>query len=301
MIIAGCQRWRERRESYVPARELFNPRAHEVAPLAQDLAKAFVEANHYSGSCSARTRQFGLYSGSDLVGVAVFGEPGGPKVKAILPCPAAQTLELGRLVLLEGVLANAESWFVARCFDQLRRAGYGGVISFADPLPRTTIAGKVVFGGHAGTIYQSLNAGQLGTDGGDRPLRGAGGVGGDPDQGRNTNTAPTFHLGGAHGAEVRPATTNPTTLSRFLPAAARVSWPPAPRTDSPSARRDATTRRGSTRASSRSGALLVNNKGRTRRASHDERVSMASRTPKRAPHFSGPASGAGDRLPRDPG
>ena len=61
-------------------------------------------------------------------------------------------------MLLQDVLANAESWFVARCFEHLRRAGYGGIVTFADPEPRTTTAGRIVFGGHAGTIYQALSA-----------------------------------------------------------------------------------------------------------------------------------------------
>jgi len=168
MIINGCQRWREGRESYRPAREPFDPRAHEVVRMQKTRrgytgptvgeAKAFVERHHYSGSSSSTCRVFGLYERAELVGVAVFGQPVTGSVLDILPCPRDEALELGRLVLLERVLANAESWFVARCFEQLRADGYSGVISFADPEPRTTVAGRVAFGGHAGTIYQGLNA-----------------------------------------------------------------------------------------------------------------------------------------------
>lgn len=67
-------------------------------------------------------------------------------------------MELGRLVLLEDVPANGESWFIARCFDLLRRRGYAGVISHADPVPRTASDGRLVFPGHVGTIYQASNA-----------------------------------------------------------------------------------------------------------------------------------------------
>jgi hypothetical protein len=162
VLIDGCQRWRERRESYRPAGEPFDPRTHEVARLAAAEAKAFVQRHHYSGSCSPPGERFGLFAGPDLVGVAVFGEAASPKVLEILPCPPDQALVLGRLVLLQQVRANAESWFVAQCFEHLRRAGYGGIITYADPESRTTLAGRVVFGGHAGTIYQALSAAYTG-------------------------------------------------------------------------------------------------------------------------------------------
>lgn len=162
MIIDACQRWRAGRESYRPAREPFDPQAHEAVRMLgggpAGEARAFVEREHYSGSCSSTCRVFGLFERAALVGVAVFGQPVTGAVLDILPCPRDQALELGRLVLLEHVGANAESWFVARCFEQLRADGYAGVISFADPEPRMTIAGEVAFGGHAGTIYQALGA-----------------------------------------------------------------------------------------------------------------------------------------------
>lgn len=76
----------------------------------------------------------------------------------VLPCPRAEAVELGRLVLLDDVGVNAESWFVARFFELLRREGYGGVVSFSDPQPRLTSAGDIVLPGHVGTVYQALNA-----------------------------------------------------------------------------------------------------------------------------------------------
>lgn len=162
MIITACQRWRARRESYRPAREVFDVRAHEVSRMlpggpAGD-AKDFVERHHYSGTCSSTCRVFGLFEHAELVGVAVFGQPVTGATLDILPCPREQALELGRLVLLDRVGANAESWFVARAFDLLGADGYAGVVSFADPEPRTTLTGAVVFGGHAGTVYQALGA-----------------------------------------------------------------------------------------------------------------------------------------------
>ena len=61
------------------------------------------------------------------------------------------------MVLLDLVPANAESWFIARCFELLRRVGLHGVVSFSDPVPRTTTDGRSIFAGHVGTIYQASN------------------------------------------------------------------------------------------------------------------------------------------------
>ncbi len=164
MSAAVCQRWRDRRDSYRPADEPFDPRAHEVATIADDTtARAFVERHHYSGSYPAARRRFGLYERAGrLVGVAVFSVPVRPEVLRPLPGPASTGLELGRFVLLDEVRANAETWFLARCLASLGREGFAGVVSFSDPMARKTADGHTVFGGHVGTIYQASNAVYLG-------------------------------------------------------------------------------------------------------------------------------------------
>ncbi len=162
MLVDAVQRWRGGRASYRPAGEVIDPRRYEVAPIdgrgADNIARAFVEAHHYSGSMGAARERIGLYRGGALVGIAVFTHPAQDKVLACLPCPKAEAVELGRLVLLDDVPANGESWFIARAFAELRSRGYAGVVSFADPVPRTSISGEVVFPGHLGTIYQASNA-----------------------------------------------------------------------------------------------------------------------------------------------
>lgn len=163
MITTVVQRWRQGRDSYRPAREVIDPRRYEVVQLPADNAvKPFVEAHHYSGSYPAARYRFGLYERGILVGVAVFSHPVNDRVLDALPCPREEGVELGRLVLLDDVPANAESWFIARCFEGLRREGIAGVISFSDPLPRTSAEGRVVFGGHIGVVYQASNAVYLG-------------------------------------------------------------------------------------------------------------------------------------------
>ena len=159
MIVGAVQRWRARQGAYRPAGETIDPRSFEVAPIPDDrTAKSFVLEHHYSGSYPPARRRFGLYRGAELVGVAVFSVP--VNARSLDPCPgdANSRAELGRLVLLDDVEANGESWFVARCFESLAREGFTGVVSFADPVPRSSSNGLVIFPGHIGTIYQALNA-----------------------------------------------------------------------------------------------------------------------------------------------
>ena len=156
MITDFCQRWRDRRGVYRPAGEPFDPRAFEVAAIGEDgPAKAFVEAHHYSGSYPVARRRFGLYQRDELVGVAVYSQP--MNDASLRPFTRDDAAELGRLVLLDRVGANAESWFVARTFELLR-GDLGAVVSLSDPEPRTTAAGGEVFRGHIGTVYQALSA-----------------------------------------------------------------------------------------------------------------------------------------------
>lgn len=152
-----CQRWRAGRCSYRRPDEPIDTRRYEVAPIGHDAALTFVQAHHYSGTYPSARARFGLFRGEQLVGVAVFSVGGGPAVLAILP-DAHTAVELGRFVLLDDVPANGETFFLARCFEQLRVSGFTGVVSFSDDVPRRDGAGAVVFRGHVGTIYQAHNA-----------------------------------------------------------------------------------------------------------------------------------------------
>lgn len=159
MLTSCVQRWSARRASYRPAGEPIQTREYEVAALSRDTeARAFVEAHHYSGSYPAARWRFGLHRRGVLVGVAVFSQPVNDRSLAVFPGDASAAVELGRFVLLDQVPANGETWFLARAFEELARAGVVGVQSFADPEPRATSSGEVVFPGHVGTIYQAHNA-----------------------------------------------------------------------------------------------------------------------------------------------
>lgn len=159
MITNVAQRWKDHRGIYRPAGEVIITAHYEVALLPEREAKFFVEQHHYAGSMPAARWCFGLYWGPFLVGVAVFSYPVNDLViTSVLPGTAIESVELGRLVLLDSVPGNGESFFIARCFDLLRKESLIGVVSFSDPVARTTLAGETIFRGHAGTIYQALNA-----------------------------------------------------------------------------------------------------------------------------------------------
>jgi hypothetical protein len=160
LITEVGQRWRNRRDSFRQRGEAFNAAAFEVAPIASDkVARTFVELHHYSGSFPAARERFGLYTGGELVGVAVYSVPCHPAVISNwFPFEWRAGVELGRFVLLDSVPFNAESWFLARTRELLAAAGYLGIVSFADTMPRKSAAGAVTFAGHVGTIYQASNA-----------------------------------------------------------------------------------------------------------------------------------------------
>ena len=83
---------------------MIEPHRYEVASITTDTeARAFVIEHHYSGAYPAARRRVGLAQGAALVGVAVFSVPAQARALDVLPCDRAEAVELGRLVLLDGV------------------------------------------------------------------------------------------------------------------------------------------------------------------------------------------------------
>lgn len=158
---ANCQRWNGGQHTWRHTSEGgFDPARYSVEPLDETTAKAFVTGHHYSGTYPAAAQRYALLDGPLLVGVLVLGIPASGRVlTAPFPelDPYTESLELSRLVLLDEVPANAETWFIARCFTEAAARGVRGVVSFADPVPRL-VNGQVLFPGHVGTIYQASNA-----------------------------------------------------------------------------------------------------------------------------------------------
>jgi hypothetical protein len=161
-VTALVQRWRAGRDHYRPAGEVIRPVEYEVAEISEAIAKAFVVEHHYSKSYPAARFRFGLYRRGALAGVAVYSHPCNDRVLTrTFGVPATEAVELGRFVLLDEVPGNGETWFLARTFARLR-SEVAGVVSFSDPVARSSAAGLVVFPGHIGTIYQAHNAAYLG-------------------------------------------------------------------------------------------------------------------------------------------
>lgn len=163
MNVDHVQRHRQGRVKWRPAREVVDLVGMDVGRIEWGAARSFVEAHHYERSYPASRFRFGLHErGGELVGVAVFSQPVNDRSTACLPGEPIERVELGRFVLLDRVGANAETWFLARCFEELRSEGLTGVVSFSDPVERSTASGAVVMPGHVGTIYQAHNAVYLG-------------------------------------------------------------------------------------------------------------------------------------------
>jgi len=166
-----CQRWRDRRGTYVPPSLTFNPARFGVEVIADDTtARLFVERHHYSGSYPAARCRVGLFDMNGfmrgaLVGVAVFSVP---MQQAVIPrwlnVDPAEGVELGRFVLLDTIAANAETWLLRQAFQALKAEipTVRGVLAYSDPVPRRDVSGRLIMPGHIGTIYQAHNGRYLG-------------------------------------------------------------------------------------------------------------------------------------------
>lgn len=163
------QRWRDGHHSFRPPDDPYIDTRHfEIEEIkgkgSDNLCRGFVEQHHYSGSFVASRRRYGLYDlrTNELAGVAVFSIAGGQHI-APYSFPFLDPLEvvcLGRLVLLDYVKKDGESWLVAECHRRLYHDyGIKGVISFSDPVPRRSEqTGVLVMPGHKGVVYQALGS-----------------------------------------------------------------------------------------------------------------------------------------------
>lgn len=164
-VTEKCLRWNGRRHAHRPAGEPLRPDRYSVEPIAESLAKAFVVQHHYSASYPAARFRAGLFEHAPfhqprLVGVAVISVP---MTQALIPkylgVAADRGAELGRMVLLDEVPGNGESWFLARAFKLTKKAlAIDGIVSFCDPVQRFDREGREVKRSHTGVVYRSHNA-----------------------------------------------------------------------------------------------------------------------------------------------
>lgn len=169
-FITQCQRWRNGRASYRPAGEVFNTSRASVELIDERTAKSFVEQHHYSRSMVAARLRVGVFvkpafEREYLGGVMVFSVPMTQNViPATLGLPPAHGVELGRMVLLDSLQANAETWSLGKAFKLLKHAlpEVKGVVAYCDPVERRDEHGVLTKRGHTGTIYRAHNAFALG-------------------------------------------------------------------------------------------------------------------------------------------
>lgn len=129
---------------------------YRVEPITSKDGKKFIIQHHYSRGVHNGPMCFGLLYENRLVGVCAFANPSSENVRSSIFGSEYKSgiTELHRLVLLDEVPKNAESFFIVRALKELKnqRPYYNAVISFADATQN-----------HLGIIYQATNALYCGT------------------------------------------------------------------------------------------------------------------------------------------
>jgi len=127
----------------------------KIRKISFDIGKEFVKKYHYTGGIKG-SLTYGLFNNYELIGVCAFATPSSENVCAsVFGIEYKRSVtELHRLVLLDWVPKNSESWFISRALKVLKKDKpfYNAVLSFADANE-----------GHSGIIYQATNAIYTGT------------------------------------------------------------------------------------------------------------------------------------------
>lgn len=171
----GEQRWRKRRSSFVPPVECFKPSKARVEIIPFQMAKEFVETHHYSGSIGTCRLAVGLFykpfsfEKEILGGVAIIGNPIQPQaIRTYFDGLDAQLgVEMNRLVLLDSIPFNGESFLIGKTLRLLKRSRpeLRGCLSYCDPVPHYSEDGRLQKKGHVGTVYRCTNAAFKGRSG----------------------------------------------------------------------------------------------------------------------------------------
>ena len=161
--VTATQRWRDGRGLLVRRGEGFEAGRHGAEPVDDRVARAFVRRHHYSGSFPASILNVALLAAGrrDPVGILTFSVPVQPRAAASYGAGDVGFCDLGRLVILDEVPFNAETWLVARALALLaatkRDAGgaprHKVVLAYSDPVARVDASGRVVLPGHVGHVY----------------------------------------------------------------------------------------------------------------------------------------------------
>ncbi|MDE8650576.1 hypothetical protein [Novosphingobium album (ex Liu et al. 2023)] len=156
METTRSQRWRERRGLWATDLRTINPRAYSVDVIDHGMARSFIAEHHYLPTYPAAQVAVGLFGRrAALEGVAVFAVPATDAVitrHTGFTDPAKGSV-LARLILLDSVPQNGESFFCARAFRLLRaaRPAIESIVSYSDPEA-----------GHIGRVYAALSGAHRG-------------------------------------------------------------------------------------------------------------------------------------------
>jgi hypothetical protein len=150
------QRWHERRALWASDCTTIDRSAYTADIIEHGLARSFIARHHYLSSFPAAQIAVGLFGRqARLEGVAVFAVPatGAVITRHTGFADPARGCVLARLVLLDSVPQNGESFFCARAFRLLRRErpGIEAVVSYSDPEA-----------GHIGRVYAALSGAHRG-------------------------------------------------------------------------------------------------------------------------------------------
>ncbi|MDP3615309.1 MAG: hypothetical protein Q8R98_26015 [Rubrivivax sp.] len=162
-LIHRSQRWRDRRASFLLPDSVIDPSEYAVDVISKSDAASFVADHHYLRTCPPGVMAVGLFRNSKpssrLVGVTLFSNPmNAAAIPLHTGLPATAGVELGRLVLLDEVATNGESFLLSRAFKLLRRSRpqLEAITAYSDPTPRFAPDGTLTHKGHVGHCYTAL-------------------------------------------------------------------------------------------------------------------------------------------------
>lgn len=174
--VTVSQRWDQGMSSFVPNAGTDLEKDYEVRQIGGAAAKGFVQLHHYLPKFPQIGAAYGLYTrrGGRLVGVAIWSNAAEGAQTRYGRVERREIRDLSRLVLLDEVPGNAESFFVARAkrryarYHQEEERTFGGskrkpsklrvLLSMSDPVPVRDSEGNTILPGHIGNVYQALNA-----------------------------------------------------------------------------------------------------------------------------------------------
>ena len=120
---------------------------YEVKKVTRKDTEGFILHKHYAQRMPSISYAFGLFKGSDLLGVLTIGKPASHSL-CVGICGeqhSKKVYELNRLVVIDGLPKNTLSYFVSKSLKHLKNEDLI-IVSYAD-------TGM----GHTGYIYQATN------------------------------------------------------------------------------------------------------------------------------------------------